>query len=68
MNSDITNQVSRWEQAPLYAPAPGDFGREQTPSVFCLSPAYTYGDPSSPSHRPGSDNLGFLDDTALNRG
>lgn len=59
--------MSRWEQTPSYAPTPGDFGRERTPSV-CSSPVYTYGDRSSPSHRPASDCLGFLDDTELNWG
>lgn len=62
-----STHVSRWEWTPLYAPTPGDFGREWTPSV-CPSPAYTYSDWSSPSHRPTSDCLGFLDDTKLNWG
>lgn len=59
--------VSRWEQTLSYAPTPGDFGRERTPSV-CSSPVYTYGDRSTLSHRPASDRLGFLDDTELNWG
>lgn len=62
-----STHVSRWEQTPSYAPTPGDFGRERTPSV-CSSPVYTYGDRSSPSHRPAPDCLGFLDDTELNWG
>ena len=65
LNSDVATQPSRWEGTPSHAPTPGDFGRERTPSVFCSSPAYTYGDPSSPSHRPASDHLGFLEDTEL---
>lgn len=67
LNGDVSNQVSGWEQTPSYAPTPGNFGREPTASVFCPSPAYTYGDPSSPSHRPASYCLGFLEDTGLNR-
>lgn len=67
LNGDVSNQVSGWEQTPSYAPTPGNFGREPTPSVFCPSPAYTYGDPSFPSHRPASYCLGFLEYTGLNR-
>lgn len=59
--------MSRWERSPSYVPTPGNFGHEQTPSVFCPSPAYSYGDRSSSSHRPTSDRLGFLEDTELNR-
>ena len=68
LNSGIVTQVSRWEPTPSYAPTPGDFRLERTPSIFCTSPTYTYGDPSSLSHRPASDRLGFLEDTELNRG
>lgn len=67
LNGDVGNQVSGWEQTPSYAPTPRNFGREPTPSVFCPSPAYTYGDPSSPSHLPALYCLGFLEDTGLNR-
>ncbi|EAU30117.1 predicted protein [Aspergillus terreus NIH2624] len=67
LNNDIATQISRWERSPSYVPTPGNFGHEQTPSVSCPSPAYSYGDRSSSSHRPTSDRLGFLEDTELNQ-
>ena len=66
--SDIATEASRWEQSPSNAPTPGDFGREQTPSVSCASSTYSYGDPSSPSHLPTSERLTFFEDTSPNRG
>jgi hypothetical protein len=67
LNTNTATQVSRWDQTSSYTPTPGYFGRERTPSVFCPSPTYTYGDPSPPSQRPASDRLGFLEGTGPNR-
>ncbi|KAA8641539.1 uncharacterized protein ATNIH1004_011675 [Aspergillus tanneri] len=68
INYDFATQVSRWEQTPSYAPTPGNFGREYTPSIYCPSPSRTDGEPSTPLHRLESGRLGFLDDAELNRG
>ena len=38
LNSGIVTQVSRWEPIPSYAPTPGDFGHERTPSIFAPLP------------------------------
>ncbi|THC94767.1 hypothetical protein EYZ11_005759 [Aspergillus tanneri] len=60
--------MSGWERTPSYAPTPGDFGRERTPSVYCPSPNHTYGEPSTPLRRTGSGRLGFLDEAEFNSG
>ena len=60
LNNNTASQFSAWERTPSYAPTPGDFGRERTPSKYCLSLNHTYGGGSTPLGHPESCRLGFL--------
>ena len=63
LNNNIASQFSAWERTPPYAPTPGNFGRERTPSEYCLSPNRTYGGGSTPLGHPESCRLGFLEES-----
>ncbi|BAE62811.1 unnamed protein product [Aspergillus oryzae RIB40] len=49
-----------WIQTPSYAPTPGDFGRDRTPSVFCPSPEHVLDEPYTPLHQSQPNHLGFF--------
>ena len=68
LNNNAASQFSAWEKTPPYAPTPGDFGRERTPSEYCLSLNHTYGGGSTPLGHPESCRLGFLDEPEYHDG
>ena len=68
LNNNTASQFSAWERTPSYAPTPGDFGRERTPSKYCLSLNHTYGGGSTPLGHPESCRLGFLDKSEYHDG
>lgn len=49
-----------WERTPSYAPTPGNFDRERTPSIFSLSPDRVPDERSSPLHQHLLNQLDFL--------
>ncbi|KAL2005533.1 hypothetical protein VTN00DRAFT_2744 [Thermoascus crustaceus] len=46
--NDNASQVGTWEHTSAYAPTPGNFGRECTPSIYTLSPDRIFGERSTP--------------------
>lgn len=50
-----------WERTPSYAPTPGNFDRERTPSIFCLSPDRVPDERPSPLHQHLLNQLDFLE-------
>lgn len=56
-----------WIRTPSYAPTPGDFGRERTPSVFCPSPERILDETSTPLRQSQPNNhFGFQESEQRN--
>ncbi|GFF98316.1 conserved hypothetical protein [Aspergillus udagawae] len=68
LNNYIASQAGTWGQSPSYAPTPGDFGRERTPSEYSLSPTHRFGERSTPLPRFQPGRLRFLDDLESDNG
>lgn len=62
LTTNIASQAGTWEQGPSYAPTPGDFGRERTPSEYGFSPGHADGGYSTPLPQSQSGRPHFLDD------
>ena len=60
------NQSGSWSQTLSFAPTPGDFSRERTPSVFCPSPEHVLDDPHTPFGQSQPNQLGFFQEPERN--
>ncbi|KAF7174073.1 hypothetical protein CNMCM6106_008192 [Aspergillus hiratsukae] len=68
LNNYVASQAGTWGQSPSYAPTPGDFGRERTPSEYSLSPTHQFGERSTPLPQSQPGRLRFLDDLESDNG
>ncbi|XHF99663.1 hypothetical protein AWENTII_003192 [Aspergillus wentii] len=62
-NDDYASQIQQsysWERTPSYAPTPGNFGRDRTPSVFSFSSNREPDERSSPLRQNIPNQLDFL--------